>query len=118
MTILIDILQMCGITEECKDPLRAYHPPMESSCPTTTTCSANHQQPHPDDETCEGYSCVVCPSESAPCVVVDGVTTEEECANVVACEVPGGEFRFDLTAEECEEVCLFAQENFILFIIS
>ena len=53
-----------------------------------------------DDE----FQCVACLSEWESCTIVEGVTTEEECARLVACEVPGGGMRFDLTKEECERI--------------
>ena len=52
---------------------------------------------------CEGdeYQCVICLSEWDSCTLVEGVDTEEECARLVACEVPGGGMRYDLTEEQC-----------------
>jgi hypothetical protein len=33
--------------------------------------------------------------------VVDGVTSSEGCSNLTACELPNGDIRYDLTAEQC-----------------
>ena len=56
-----------------------------------------------DTTDCVGqFVCAYCrPGSSAPCVQIPGVLTQAECDSVVGCELPGGELRFDLTAEEC-----------------
>ena len=53
-----------------------------------------------------GFECAYCPNPNwqDDCVIVPGISSQSECDNVVACEIPGGDVRFDLTAQECEEM--------------
>ena len=84
---------------DCIDSYHRLDSASESSCPvdesvcsaTSVTSSCNEGE----------YQCVVCLSDSDSCTVVEGVDTEEECARLVACEVPGGGIRYDLTEQEC-----------------
>ena len=83
------------------------------------------------DDTCDGYVCALCLSETEPCVIVDGVTSEEDCERffyshfyylflsfrslncltlhplsprLTACELADGSFRYDLSRQECEDL--------------
>ena len=81
---------------QCLDSYQLYIPPSLSSCPTSqTSCNVESQTEQPLEE-CSGYECVVCYSAnpSDPCVVVDGVSTEEDCLQLVGCEMPDGTVRF------------------------
>ena len=53
-----------------------------------------------------GFECAFCPNPNSQddCVIVPSVSSQSECNNVVACEIPGGGVRFDLSAQECEEM--------------
>ena len=89
-------LQPCKTSKDSVGCLDTYHkliPSSEAACPTnemdcsiTSTLSSD----------CDGeeYHCVACLSEWDSCTIVEGVTTEEDCAELVACEVPGGGIRF------------------------
>ena len=86
----------------CFDSDHTLIPASELSCPMDETfCSVTSAL---QGSTCEGgeeYQCAACLCESDSCQVVEGVDTEEECLRLVACEVPGGGIRYDLTEEEC-----------------
>ena len=105
-TCLYTTAKMCGSEDTgfCKAPVRTYIPPSLDACPIDeTVCSAEPPAPVVGDD-CSGFTCALCLSDTAPCTIVEGITTEEDCNNVVACELPDGSFRYDLTADQCENV--------------
>jgi hypothetical protein len=73
----------------------AFYQSSAESCPSTTYCTA--------DQGCGSADgvCAYCPGDGSQCTVVDGVTSSESCSNLTACELPNGDIRYDLTAEQC-----------------
>ena len=75
---------------------------------TQEKCAANVQcnvEGVPLSECNGDFECAYCPDPTSEddCIIVPGISSQSECDSVVACEIPGGGVRFDLTAQECEE---------------
>jgi hypothetical protein len=73
----------------------SYYESSLDKCPTSMECTA--------DQGCDRTDslCAYCPSDGSQCIVVEGVNSSDVCRAKFACELPDGEIRFDLTAEEC-----------------
>ena len=73
---------------QCLNTYHSYVPPSLSSCPLSQT-SCNIE----GTENCDGFECVVCLKDEDDCMTVEGVGSEEECRDVVGCEMSDGTIR-------------------------
>ena len=57
------------------------------------------------DQGCDSTDevCAYCPGDGSQCTVLSGVTSSDVCSNLIACELPNGDIRFNMTLSECKE---------------